>query len=109
MLLATVVTIDDYWLTMLLSVFLPMVVALITKQVASGAVKSVILLALSVLTSALTTVQANGGSFDLQNFIVGTVMSFVIAVGVHFGLLKPSKVTGAEGAIQRKTSGFGAG
>jgi len=30
-------------------------------------------------------------------------------VGIHFGLLSPTGVTGSEGALQRKTAGFGVG
>lgn len=104
------VEIDDYWLTLLLSVILPMVVALITKSSASGTVKSVTLLALAAITGTLTAYQqAGGGPLDVKMAIINTVVSFVIAVGIHFGLLKEINVTGSEGVIQRKTSTFGLG
>ena len=103
------VTLDPYWLTMIISVFLPMIVALVTKQVASGTVKSLVLLFLAAVTGTVTSWQGNGGTFDVKSAIVSTIMSFVIAVGVHFGLLKSMNVTGSQGAIQRKTAKFGLG
>lgn len=98
-------TIDDYWLTLLLSVFLPMIVALVTKQVASGTLKSIVLLALAAVTGTLTTIQANGGTFDWKAALTATIISFIVAVGTHFGLLKPTGVTGSEGAIQTAVPG----
>lgn len=103
------VTLDAYWLTMILSVFLPMIVALVTKQLASGTLKAVVLLALSAITGTLTQIQAANGVFDLKAAIIATAMSFVIAVGVHFGLLKPANLTGSEGKIQTKTANVGLG
>lgn len=103
------IEIDDYWLTLLLSVILPMIVALITKQVASGTVKSITLLALAAVTGTLTSIQQQGGAFDWKHALLNTIVSFVIAVGIHFGLLKEINVTGSEGVIQRKTSTFGLG
>ncbi len=109
MLLAVTVTLDQYWLTMIISVFLPMIVALVTKQVASGGLKAVILLFLSAVTGTLTQIAAANGVFDLKDAIVATVMSFVIAVGIHFGLLSPTGLTGSEGKIQSKTANVGLG
>lgn len=107
--LAVLVTISDYWLTALISVFLPMIVAIITKQVASGTVKSLVLLLLAAITGTVTSWQATGGTFDVKDAVIATIMSFVVAVGIHFGLLSPTGVTGSEGALQRKTAGFGLG
>lgn len=104
------VTLDPYWLTLIISVFLPMIVALVTKQVASGAVKSLVLLALSALTGTLTSIGASGDStFDLKSAAVTTVVSFITAVGFHYGLLNNINVTGTDGAIQTKTADFGIG
>lgn len=109
MLLAVTVSLDTYWLTMILSVFLPMIVALFTKQLASGTVKAVLLLFLAAVTGTLTSIQAANGVFDVKDAVVATVMSFVIAVGMHFGLLSPTGLTGSEGKLQTKTAGFGLG
>lgn len=108
-LLAVTVSVDSYWLTMVISVFLPMVVALVTKQLASGAVKAVLLLFLAAVTGTATQIATANGVFDLKGAVVATVMSFIIAVGMHFGLLSPTGLTGSEGQIQTKTAKFGVG
>jgi hypothetical protein len=94
-----VVTIDEYWLTFLVSTALPMVVALITNRLASGTVKSLTLLLLAVITGWATSLYATGGVFELKAAAVGIVVSFITAVGSHFGLLAPSGVTGKNGGI----------
>lgn len=103
------VTLDPYWLTMIIGIFLPMLVALVTKQVASGNLKAVLLLLLAAVTGTVTSWQSNGGTFDLKSAVVSTILTFVIAVGSHFGLLKELNITGSQGAIQRKTASFGVG
>jgi hypothetical protein len=98
-------TIDQYWLTLLLSLVLPMLVALVTKQVASPKLKSVLLLALSAITGTLTSIAAAGGEFEWKAAVIGTVLSFIVAVGTHFGFLKPVGITGSEGLIQTAVPG----
>lgn len=102
-----VVTIDEYWLTFLVSVALPMVVAVVTKRLASGVVKSMVLLFLTVLTGWLTSLYATGGVFELKAAGVGVAVSFITAVGAHFGLLGPNglNITGKNGAIQTTIRG----
>lgn len=99
------VTLDMYWLNAVISIFLPIIVALVTKQTASGTWKSLTLLALSIVTATLTQIQASGGTFDLVETAKATLLSFVVAVATHFGLLKPMSVTGTDGAVQSKVTG----
>lgn len=94
-----VVTIDEYWLTFLVSTILPMAVALVTQRLASGTVKSLTLVVLSLLTGWLTSLYATDGTFELKAAVVGFFVSFVTAVGSHFGLLAPAGITGKNGAI----------
>lgn len=94
-----VVTIDEYWLTFAVSTALPIIVALVTNRLASGTVKSLTLLFLSVITGWATSLYATGGSFELKAAAVGVIVSFITAVGSHFGLLSPSGVTGKNGGI----------
>lgn len=104
-----VVTIDEYWLTFLVSTVLPMVVAVVTNRLASGTVKSMVLLVLSIVTGWLTSLYATGGTFELKAAAVGAFVSFVTAVGSHFGLLAPAGVTGKNGAIATNApAGLGA-
>lgn len=95
------VTLDAYWLTFVISVVLPMLVALIAKQNANETFKAVLLLLLAAINGTLTSIAADGGTFDWKAALIATIVSFVTAVGVHFGLLRPAGVTGADGAIQR--------
>jgi hypothetical protein len=101
------VTIDEYWLTFAVSVALPILVALVTKRLASGAVKSLVLLFLSVITGWLTSLYATDGAFELKAAAVGVAVSFITAVGAHFGLLGSNalNITGKNGAIQTAVPG----
>jgi hypothetical protein len=105
------VTIDDYWLTFAVSTVLPILVALVTNRLASGTVKSLVLLFLSVITGWLTSLYATGGEFDLKSAFIGVVVSFITAVGTHFGLLSTNGVglTGKNGSVaQAAPAGIGA-
>lgn len=108
--LTTEVTIDPYYLSLLVAVVLPALVALVTKRFASGAVKSLVLLFLTIVLGFVTELQNNGGGpFDLEIAIRNTVVAFVIAVAVHYGLLQPLQITGKDGAIQKATGNVGVG
>lgn len=100
-----IVTIDEYWLNLLISTFLPIVVALVTKRFATGTVKSLVLVFLSIITGFLTSLQATGGQFELESSITSILISFVTATAVHFGLLAPAGVTGRNGAVSRSVPG----
>jgi hypothetical protein len=99
------VVVDTYWLTLLTGVVLPMVVALVTKKVASGAVKSLTLLFLSIVAGVITQVIQNGGSFEVWTTVGNILLTFATGVIAHFGLLQPLKVTGKTGAIQTAVPG----
>jgi hypothetical protein len=99
------ITIDDFWLTFVIATVLPAVTALVVKRFASSSAGAMVLLFLSVVTGALTSIQASGGSFELKTAAVGVFVAYVTAVASHFGLLKPAGVTGSDGAIQRAIPG----
>lgn len=101
----SVITISDYWLTLLVATVLPVITALITKQVAPSHLKSVVLLLLSVVSGWLTSLYATGGSFVLKEALLSVIVTFVTAVATHYGLLKPTSVTGRDGAVQRALPG----
>ena len=102
-----VVTIDEYWLTFLIAVVLPAVVALVTKRWASGTLKAVVLIVLSLVNGWLTSLQATGGTFEVKAAVVGFFVSFVTAVAAHYGLLNTNALalTGRDGAIARAVPG----
>lgn len=95
-------TIDMSWITLVSGVVLPMLVALVTARVASGSVKAVMLAALSAVAGVLAALVEVGGTLsalDLNTVASAAVTTFLVAVGAHFGLLKPTGVTGSAGVI----------
>ncbi len=103
--------IDLNWLTLLSGTLLPMLVGLVTAQVANSGVKAVILAALSAvagLTVELISVGGDVAVYDWNSGLANAVTTFLVAVGLHYGLLKPLQVTGRDGVIQRNvTAGIG--
>jgi hypothetical protein len=97
----SIVSVDTSYLDIALSVVLPMIVALITKQFAETWVKAIALLVLSALTATVTDMLSHGGTFVLGPTIGEFILTFVIATGLHYGLLKPIGVTGSSGAIAK--------
>lgn len=95
-------------LTLLVSVVLPALVALVTKRLASPGLKAVVLAALAALLgflSELLDALVHAGAFDVAAAIVWWVTAFVVAVAVHYGLLKPGGITGSQGAIATAVPG----
>lgn len=86
-------------LNLLLAAVLPMATALITARFANSGVKSIVLAALTVISTALQQVFDDSGDFYWRPFLITTAFQFTISVGLHFGLLKPTGVTGAHGKL----------
>lgn len=96
------------WLGFAVSVILPALVALVTKQTAHPGVKAIVLLVLAAVTGFVDTwIDAvnQGVVFNFGTAGVATLMSFAVAVLAHYGLLSPVAVTGSQGVIQRKVPG----
>jgi phosphate/sulfate permease len=90
---------------MIINTALPLVVALVTSRFADGAVKALVLLALSALSGLLVGVLAAvnaGAPVDWSHVLFAAVVGYVVAVASHFGLWKPTGVTGSNGVIQTK-------
>lgn len=86
------------FLTLLVTVLLPVLVGLVTKASTSSSVKALLLAGLSAVTGvAGSLIQANeaGRSVDLYPLALSAVSVFVIAVASHFGLWKPTEVSAA--------------
>jgi hypothetical membrane protein len=86
-------------LNLLLAAVLPMLTALITARFANSAVKTLVLVALTVIAVALQGVFDNDGILHVRAFLVQSCLQFLMAVGAHFGLLKPLNVTGESGVV----------
>ena len=86
-----------YWLGLAISVLLPVLVGLVTTRVTHAGTKAVLLLALTAANGFLVELQAGGEGYDLGSAVVLTLVSFGTAVLSHFGLWKP---TGVSGKVQ---------
>lgn len=82
-------------LALLIQVILPIVVGLITKVNVSAKLKAIILLALTSVGQFLVMWQANFDHFDWRLYAFNVAVGFVISVGVHFGLYKPTGLADA--------------
>lgn len=86
---------------MIVSVVLPLLVGLVTKTVTNGGTKAIILAALAAVTGLLTELGnalTAGVTYNLGMGLVFALASFLVAVGMHFGIYKP---TGASTAAQK--------
>lgn len=84
-----------YWLGLVISVVLPVLVGLVTTRVTSAGVKSVLLLALSTANGFLIELAGpHDAGYSVQTAAVLSLVSFAIGVLSHFGLLKPTGISG---------------
>jgi small basic protein len=86
--------------SLLVGVFLPLLVGLVTTKVTSGSKKAVLLAVLAfvaaILTELLAALQA-GQVFDLAASLYAGIQTLVVAIALHYGVWKP---TGASSALQ---------
>lgn len=91
----------------LFGLVLPIVVAIVTREVASPALKAIILAALSAIVGvASQVIGADGGAVFTQDTLVSMFTTWVIAVASYYGLWKP---TNAASKVSHKTRFFGVG
>jgi hypothetical protein len=83
-----------YWLGLLVSVVLPVLVGLVTTRVTSAGVKAVLLLALSTANGFLVELAGpHDAGYSWQTAAVLALVSFATGVLAHFGLLKPTGIS----------------
>lgn len=84
-----------YWLGLVISVVLPVLVGLVTTRVTSAGLKSVLLLALSTANGFLVELAGpHDAGYSVQTAAVLSLVSFAVGVLAHFGLLKPTGISG---------------
>ncbi|WP_405673292.1 hypothetical protein [Streptomyces sp. NBC_01530] len=84
-----------YWLGLVISVALPVLVGLVTTRVTNAGVKAVLLLALSTANGFLVELAGpHDAGYSVQTAAVLALVSFAIGVLAHFGLLKPTGISG---------------
>ena len=89
-------------LTLIVSVLLPVLVALVSRQTAHPGLKAVLLALLAALVgfgSELLAAINSGHPYDAGTGALTWLGSFIIAVAVHYGLWKPAGITGSGGAV----------
>jgi hypothetical protein len=80
-------------LSFLIGTVLPLLVGLVTNWSTRPAVRAVLLLFLSAVTSVLTELLAsitNDTPFAVWPVVFAALGTFLVGVGMHFGLWKPS-------------------
>jgi predicted Na+-dependent transporter len=93
-------------LSLAVQVLLPIFVGLVTNAKISAAVKAVILLLLTAVGQLLMTwlsAATNHTHEDWKTWLWSTVVGFVLAVAVHFGLWKPTGVSAGAQSIGSST------
>lgn len=88
-----------YWLGLLTSVVLPVLVGLVTTKVTASGVKAVLLLALSAVNGFVVEVAANPHGFHYGSAVILSLVSFGTAVLSHFGFWKPTGVSARAQAL----------
>lgn len=83
-----------YWLGLLVSVVLPVLVGLVTTRVTNSGWKAVLLLALSTANGFLVELAGpHDTGYSVQTAAILALVSFATGVLTHFGLLKPVGVS----------------
>jgi hypothetical protein len=86
---------------LLISTVLPLLVGLVTTRVTNSSAKAWLLAGLSLATSLLVELGdavASGSTYDVGQGFLLALPTFLIAVGMHYGLWRPA---GASEAVQR--------
>lgn len=102
----TAIVLAGSWLTFLSGTVIPLITGIVTKQVASSGVKAVCTAVLSVVGGIFTAALQNNGTIYLEPSIGAIGVCFLTAIGMYYGFLKP---TGISGSVQAKTANVGIG
>lgn len=97
-------TTDILLVNAIVGILIPLLVQLLAKAKAVGWVKSLLSLALSGLASVLVPLVTQP-SIDWKVAALSFVQMFTLAVVSHYGILKPTGVTGSEGLIATTVPG----
>lgn len=85
-----------YWLGLLITFVLPLLVGVVTTHVTNSNVQAVLLLLFSAGNGFLTEYTApHPDGYSVTNALVFAGVGFVMAVAAHFGLWKPTGVSRA--------------
>lgn len=100
-----VVVLATPWITLILGAIIPFLTGLVTKKLASSAVKAGCTAVLSTAAGIFGAAQLDG-SLKLESAIVNILVAFVTAITTYKGLYKP--INAAE-KVQNTAPNFGIG
>lgn len=100
------VHLDVSYLTVILTVALPLLTGIVTKASASPRVKAITLLTLTLIATAIQQLIEVNGVVNLKTFLANFFVTWVVAMGVYLGFLKP---TGAAAKAQNVAPNTGIG
>ena len=98
-------TVNASLLALVAGTVLPIIVGLVTKQLASGSLKAIILALMAAATGLVNGAINLDGMFT-QEALIAALVTWVTASATYFGFLSPTNITGA---VQTKTANFGLG
>lgn len=101
----TIVLSVSVW-TFISGTLIPLVTGVITKQVASSAVKSICTAVLSTIAGLVTSAMTHDGTLYLEDSLMAVMVTFITAISAYYGFLKP---TGIAPTVQAKTASLGVG
>lgn len=93
---------------LIVSTVLPLLVGLVTTRVTDARVKAILLAALSAVTGLLTELGnalTSGAPYDVGTGILLALSAFLVGVGLHFGLYKPTGAAAAAQNVGERTDG----
>lgn len=105
------IVVDVSWpliIGLVVSTVLPLIVGLVTKYQTRPGVRAVLLAGLAALTGLLTELGnalTSGTTYNLGTGLILALTSFLVAVGFHFGLLKPTGAADAAISVGSETKG----
>jgi hypothetical protein len=94
-----IVDADPAFLALLSGLVLPLIVATVTKRVTKSNVQATLLLVLSLVAGALTSIAESGGRFNLKEILVNIAVCFGTGQTSYTRLYKP---TGLSDKLQGK-------
>lgn len=101
----TAFTADIALLSMIAGTFLPILVGIVTKKLAAGGLKSIVLAALSGATGVINGAINADGAFSSES-LQAAFLAWVVAVASYYGFWKP---TGGAEKVQDATANAGIG
>lgn len=103
---STVVQLNVQALAVISGLIVPLITAIVTKDVASRAIRAWCTAILSAVAGGIAVATQTAGHIVIGQWVDGIFMSFFTAIATYYGFWKP---TGTAPAISSATASFGIG